>query len=88
MADVRAVAEGIEELGGWDAEDPEQLHTTLTDLHRVVEATQAAYQRIADKLPETGVRTEYAEAVADAAGSLGGVADQLRSIIGGGVLRH
>lgn len=87
MADVSSIADQIEELGGWDAEDPEQLHDTLTNLHRVIEATQAALQRIGDKLPETGVKDAYAEAVGEAASGLGGIADQLHSVIGGGVLR-
>ena len=87
MADVKAIADSIEELGGWDAEDPQQLHETLTNLHRVVESTQSALQRIGDKLDETGVRELYADAVREAAGGLGGIADELKSVIGGGVLR-
>lgn len=87
MADVQSIADAIEELGGWDAEDPDQIHTTLTNLHRVIGSTQSALQRIGDKLPETGVKDSYAEAVNEAAAALGGIADQLESVIGGGVVQ-
>ena len=87
MADVSSIADAIEELGGWDAEDPEQIHDTLTSLHRVIGSAQSALQRIGDKLPETGVKDSYAEAVNEAAAALGGIADQLESVIGGGVVQ-
>jgi hypothetical protein len=86
MATSRQVAEQIRDLSvDWD--DAEELHQVLMHLHEIIEATQERFQRLGDKLAETALTERYSEAVAEAAGSLSGVADQIQSVVGGGVLQ-
>jgi hypothetical protein len=86
MATSAQVAEGIRDLNvDWD--DAEELHQILMHLHEIIEATQERLQRVGDKLSETALKEKYADAVAEAAGSLSGSADSLQSVVGGGVLR-
>jgi hypothetical protein len=86
MATSAQVADQIRDLNvHWD--DAEELHQILMHLHTIIEATQERLQSISDRLPETAIKQSYADAVAEAAGSLSGSADQLQSVIGGGVLR-
>lgn len=85
--DVRGTADQIRELGGGSFEDAEELHQTLTHLHDITAAVSDTYRRIGDKLEETP-QTGYADAVKEAASSLGAVAEELQGRIGGGVLRR
>ena len=86
MADVQSIADSIRDVGGnMDTDDPQQIHDTLVSMHDIVRAVQETLQQMADQLPETGVKDRYAEAVAEAASGLNGIADQLQQEVGGGV---
>lgn len=87
MATSMQVADGIRDLNvEWD--DPAEFHQILVHLHEIVRATQERLQAVADRLDETPLRQEYQGPVAEAAGSMSGIADQLQQVTGGGVLRR
>ena len=86
MATSAQVADQIRDLNvHWD--DAEELHQILMHLHEIIDATQERLQAVSDRLPDTAIKQAYADAVAEAAGSMRGSADRLQDVIGGGVLR-
>jgi len=84
--DVGAISDEIEAAGNQEFRDPDHVHETMRDLHLVLEATQGALQRMSERVRETGLRESYADQIAETSGKLGGLAEELSSIIGGGVM--
>ena len=86
MATSAQVADGIRDLDV-DFDDAETLHQVLMHLHEVTEATREVFERLAEKVKETGLKEKYGETIEEAAGSLSGIGDQVQEVVGGGVLQ-
>ena len=83
---LRETAQNIRSMGGKEFADSDDVHNTLIDLHQIVDATQEAMYRLAQKIGELpGIVPEYAQAAFEAAGRLSGIAENLHSVVGEGV---
>jgi hypothetical protein len=85
--DTGAMAESIREQGNHEFVDPQDVHDTLTGMHEIVAAMHDALQVMAQHLAESGVHPAYAEATAEAANQMTGIADGLQSVTQGGVMQ-
>lgn len=83
---LRETAENIRQMGGQDFADSDDVHNTLVDLHRIVEATQEAVYTLGHKILELpGVVPEYAAAAFEASGKLQGIAENLEAAVHEGI---
>jgi hypothetical protein len=87
MATAQQAADAIGDINiDWD--DANELDEVVKHISQVIHALREKVQRLADGVDETALRETYGQAIGEAAGSLGGVAEQLHETIGGGVLRR
>lgn len=86
MATSAQVAEGISDLD-IDFDDAETLHQVLLHLHEITEAVQGRLNSLADRVAETGLKEKYSDAIKEAASAQSGVGEQLKDVVGGGVLQ-
>lgn len=83
---LRDVADDISTMGGRQFEDSDDVHNTLIDLHRIVEATQESMYTLGHKIAELpGVVPEYSAAAFEASGRLQGIAETLESKVSPGI---
>lgn len=87
MGNMQSIADSIEQEGGKDFDDPQDVHDSLTGAHEAVRAMQTMLQQWSEKLAESGVHPRYAEAATEAAQALSGVADELEQVTSGGVMQ-
>lgn len=86
---LQGAVENIQSFGsGWDPDDAEDIHATVSNLHQVEAALQEAYEAIAGRLEETGIHPDRAEALHEHSARLGSLAEDLEERIGGGVVRR
>lgn len=85
--DTAAQADQIREMGGHEFDDPQDVHDTLTGMHEIIAATEEVLRRWGESLQETGVHPKYAEAAAEAAAAMSGIAEELEAVTSGGVMR-
>jgi hypothetical protein len=84
---LEGTVESIESLGaGFDPDNPDTIHETISDLHRVVAAVARTYAVIGTKLEDTGVHQSRWEALHEKSGQLTSLSDELEQEIGGGVV--
>ena len=84
---VDAVADQIEEAGGWEAGDPQDVHDTIAALPRIPYAVQILFTNIARRLEEhPNIAPATTEAINEFAGQMSAMADQLRQRLESGVM--
>jgi len=84
---VEAAAEQIEEAGGWEASDPQDVHDTIAAMPRIPEAVQVLFTNIASQLEEhPNIDPATVEVLQEFAGQMSGMADQLRQKLQAGVM--
>lgn len=87
MSSVEAAVEQIEEAGGWEASDPQDVHDTIAALPRVPEAIYGMFDNIAGRLEEhPNIDPATVEVIREFAGQMHGMADQLRQKLEAGVM--
>lgn len=83
---LREVAEETRAMGGQNFDDSDDVHNTLIDLHRIIEATQESMYTLGHKIAELpGVVPEYSAAAFEASGRLQGIAENLESRVSPGI---
>lgn len=85
--DTHAMADEIRSMGSAEFADPQDVHDTLAGMHELVQSMQDVLNGWGLSLAETGVHPVYSETVQEAAGAMSGIADQLQSVLSGGVMR-
>lgn len=83
---VQGAKDAIDEMPNvGDMDDPQMIHDHVVTWPEILDSVQEKCLRISEDIPGTGVKDSYADAYAEAAASLSGIADQLRNVVGGGV---
>jgi hypothetical protein len=85
---VQDVADQIEEFGAWEPLDPDHLDDTIRNLAAITEAVQKAHRQIAERMRETNVHPDVADAIEEAAGAHGAIADELSGKLSGGIMNR
>jgi hypothetical protein len=85
---VQGVIDTVQDLGGWDPEDPENLDETIQSLAGVIQAVRTSYNQLGQTLAGTGAHSTYPEHLHHAAGGIGSIADEVEQSFHGGVLRR
>jgi hypothetical protein len=85
---VQGTIDTIHELGGWDPDDPEDLHGTIQQLSGVLHAVRGSYTRIGQTVATTGAHSSYPEHLDHAASGVGASADEISQAFSDGVMRR
>jgi hypothetical protein len=85
--DTAAMADEIRSMGGAEFVDPLDIDDTLKGMGDIVESVYDVLNGWGLSLSETGVNPRYAEAAQEAAADMAGIADKLREVTSGGVMR-
>lgn len=84
---VENAAESLEDAGGWEPSDPQDVHDTIKAVPRIPQGARDLLQRVADQLEEhPNIDKETVEAIREAASQLSSISDQLEQKLKAGVM--
>lgn len=84
---VEAAADALEEAGGWEGSDPQDVHDTIAALPRIPVGAQELLDKVASTLEDhPNISPETTDAIHEAASQLGTVGQQLEERLRAGVM--
>jgi hypothetical protein len=84
---VQNAAEALEDAGGWEPSDPQDVHDTIQAIPRIPRGAQELLRRVASQLEEhPNVDPATSEAIHEAASQLSAISDQLEQKLSAGVM--
>lgn len=87
MSTVEAAVEAIEEAGGWEASEPQDVHDTIAALPRIPDAVQVMFSNIGSRLEEhPNIDPATVDVIHEFAAQMSGMADELRQKLEAGVM--
>lgn len=84
---VENAADALDDAGGWEPSDPQDVHDTIKAIPRIPQGARDVLSRVASQLEEhPNVDPATSEAIHEAAAQLATIADQLEQKLRAGVM--